>query len=416
MTIKKFEIFSYSFIAMPIAFASVPIYIFLPDYYYTSYGVDLTALSIILFSLRILDAIFDPIIGWYCDRFYKLNKVSFIIIIICFILGMYITCSPIFSNKVVNLFIGVFLATLAFSYTTIFIYTRGALWLDNDESRSLVISVREVFNIIGVLIASILPFVFLLYFPQKQSYLIYSVIAIFLIIVASIFFLNWLDKVNIDKKVTDHIKIYDYFKAFDKNSLFLFLAYSLSALGSAIPAVTLVFFSRYVLETTDFTGLYIFLYFLGAILFIPLVRKIAIKIGIIKTWSYALIFCVIVFIFAFFLKSGDIFYFSIISFLSGGGFASELILPNILLAKWIDNPKRRELGNGYYAILAFIGKFCFALATIIALPILNTQINSSSTSNLEVTIKIVYCVFPCIAKFSAAIVLLLWYKKAFKNL
>lgn len=398
MTIKKFEIFSYSFIAMPIAFASVPIYIFLPDYYYTSYSVDLILLSIILFSLRILDAIFDPIIGWYCDRFYKLNKVSFIIIIICFILGMYITCSPILSNKLVNLFIGVFLATLAFSYTTIFIYTRGALWLNSDENRSIVISVREVFNIVGVLIASILPFAFLLYFPQKQSYFIYSVIAIFLIIVASIFFLNWLDKVNIDKKVTDHIKIYDYFKAFDKNSFFLFLAYSLSALGSAIPAVTLVFFSRYVLETTDFTGLYIFLYFLGAILFIPLVRKIAIKIGIIKTWSYALIFCVIVFIFAFFLKSGDIFYFSIISFLSGGGFASELILPNILLAKWIDNPNRRELGNGYYAILAFIGKFCFALATIIALPILNTQINSSSTSNLEVTIKIVYCVL-CIVYF-----------------
>jgi Na+/melibiose symporter-like transporter len=409
MKINNFNIFNYSFIALPIAFASVPIYIFLPDYYHNSFGVNLTILSIVLFGLRILDAVLDPVIGWYCDRFQHLEKVSFIVVVVLFILGVSITCTPIFSNIIFNLFIGILLATIAFSYLTIFVATKGALWLKSDDEKSTVISVREVFNIIGVLIASVLPFILLVYFSQEMSYKIYSVVASILIIIASLFFLKWLKISSTITKSSQAFKLSNYISAFNKDGIYLFLAYILSALGSAIPAVTLVFFSRYILGTPEYTGIYIFIYFLGAILFIPIIKKLAMRVGIIKTWGYALIFCVIVFAFALFLNKGDVIGFSVISFLAGAGFASELILPSILLAKWIDCDKRRNLGNSYYAILAFMGKFCFALATIIALPILNSQLNSSG-DNLEITLKFIYCIMPCLAKSAAAIVILIWYK------
>ncbi|QLE78309.1 MFS transporter [Francisella sp. Scap27] len=404
------HIFNYSFIAMPIAFASVPIYIFLPDYYHQSFGVNLTLLSVVLFSLRILDALLDPFIGWYCDKFQSYEKVSFVVIILAFIIGVTITCSPIFSNKLINLFIGIFLATISFSYLTIFVATKGALWLKSDDDKSTIISVRETFNITGVLIASVLPFILLIFFSQKTSYLIYSIVASILIILASIFFIKWLNTTKVANKNIHAFKISSYIKAFDRDGVFLFIAYIMSALGSAIPAVTLVFFSRYILDTAELTGLYIFVYFLGAILFIPFIKKLAMKIGIIKTWGLALIFCVLVFAFALLLGKGDTVGFSVISFLAGAGFASELILPSILLAKWIDCKERKNLGNGYYAILAFLGKFCFALATIIALPLLNSQLNNSD-NHLEIILKIIYCLFPCIAKLSAAVVLFIWYRK-----
>ena len=412
MKISKINIFNYSFIAMPIAFASVPIYIFLPDYYHTSFGVDLTVISIILFGLRILDAVLDPLIGWYCDRFEHIEKASFIIIIVLFILGITITCTPIFSNKLFNLALGIFLVTIAFSYLTIFVATKGALWLKTDAEKSTVISVREVFNIVGVLIASVLPFILLVFFSQQTSYTIYSIISSVLIIIAGTLFLKWLSlsSENISKE-NHSFKFIEYFKSFNRDGVFLFIAYLLSALGTAIPAVTLVFFSRYILETPDYTGLYIFVYFLGAILFIPIIKKFAMRIGIIKTWGYALIFCVVIFTFALLLGKDDVLGFSVISFLAGAGFASDLILPSILLAKWIDCDKRKSLGNGYYAILAFLGKFCFALATIIALPILNHQLNSVN-GNVDLTLKIIYCMFPCIAKLAAAMVILVWYKKS----
>ena len=412
MKTSKINIFNYSFIAIPIAFASIPIYIFLPDYYHTNFGVNLTILSVVLFGLRILDAVLDSLLGWYCDRFEHFQKASFIGIVVLFILGITITCTPILSNKLLNLAIGIFLVTIAFSYLTIFVSTKGALWLKTDVDKSTVISVREIFSIIGVLIASVLPFILLVFFSQQTSYTIYSIIASMLIIIAGIQFLKWLSLSSKNLPKENHsFKFSEYFQSFNRDGVFLFIAYLFSAVGTAIPAVTLVFFSRYILETPDYTGLYIFIYSLGAILFIPFIKKLAIKIGIMKAWSYALIFCVVIFMFALLLGKNDILGFSVISFLAGAGFASDLILPSVLLAKWIDCDNRRKLGNGYYAILAFLGKFCFALATIIALPLLNHQLNSPN-GNINLTLQIIYCIFPCTAKLAAAIVLFIWYKKS----
>ena len=87
MSIKKADIFNYAFIALPVAFASIPIYIFLPDYYHTNYGINLALLSIVLFVLRAIDAILDPLIGWYCDRFHYLSKISLVIVIFIFIIN-----------------------------------------------------------------------------------------------------------------------------------------------------------------------------------------------------------------------------------------------------------------------------------------------------------------------------------------
>lgn len=417
MSLKKKDIFNYSFIAMPVAFASIPIYIFLPDYYHTSYAINLTILSIVLFLLRCLDAILDPFIGWYCDRFHKLSKISLIVVILAFILGVYIMCVPIFSNIILNLIIGILLSTFAFSYITIFTITKGALWQKDDNSKSTIIGAREISNIIGVLVASILLSVFLIYFTSKQGYFLYAIISIILIIISSIFFFKWLDKVNLsnnNSKTIYSFNIRNYIDHFDKEGIFLFIAYTISAIGSSLPAVTLVFFSKYVLNTPDLTGIYIFVYFLGAIVFIPIIKKIAIKFGILKTWAIVLILYSFIFSFVIFLSSGNFIAFTIICLFAGAGLGAELILPSILLAKWIDSyPERRELGNGYYAILAFIGKFSFAIATIISFPLISY---SSHTINLEMALRLVYCILPCLAKFLAALIILIWYKSIFNDL
>ena len=149
----------YSLMIFPVAFAGIPIYIFLPDYYHNYFGLSLTVLSITLFVLRVLDALIDPFIGWYCDRFPRQHKKSFIVIVALFILGFYILCNPMIGSRLINLLIGVLLSTLAYSYLTIFINTQGALWKKGQKEKADIISLRELFNIIGVLVASILPFI-----------------------------------------------------------------------------------------------------------------------------------------------------------------------------------------------------------------------------------------------------------------
>ncbi|MED7788526.1 MFS transporter [Francisella sp. 19X1-34] len=413
MELKKKDIFNYSFIALPVAFASIPIYIFLPDYYHTNYAINLTLLSIVLFMLRCLDAVLDPFIGWYCDRFHKLSKISLVIVILAFIIGVYIMCVPIFSNKILNLSIGIFLSTFAFSYITIFSITKGALWLKDDNGKSIIIGAREISNIIGVLTASVLLSIFLIYLPSRQGYFLYAIVSIILIMIASIFFFKWLDKASLTDNNTQKIysfNIKNYINHFDKQGVLLFIVYTISAVGSTLPAVTLVFFSKYVLDTPNFTGVYLFTYFLGAIIFIPIIKKLALKFGILKVWAIVLILYALVFSFVFLLSAGQFIAFTLICLFAGAGLAAELILPSILLAKWIDSyPERRELGNGYYAILAFIGKLSFAIATIITFPI----ISYSTPENLDTILRLIYCILPCLAKVLAALIILIFYKKVF---
>lgn len=81
-----------------------------------------------------------------------------------------------------------------------------------------------------------------------------------------------------------------------------------------------------------------------------------------------------------------------------------------MLAKWIDShPERRKLGNGYYAILAFITKFSYAIATLITFPLIEVP-SFSTPKNIEITLRVVYCVLPCAFKIIAALIIFVWYK------
>nr|WP_234387610.1 MFS transporter [Francisella orientalis] len=195
-----------------------------------------------------------------------------------------------------------FLSTLAFSYITIFSTNKGALWLRDDNSKLVIISSREIFNILGVLVAPVLLSIFLAIMPHQNGYFLYAIVAIILIVISSIFFLKWINKVNLEDKskhVIYSFNIKNYINHLDRDGIFLFVGYTVSAIGSTLPAVTIIFFSKYILKTPDLTGLYIFAYFLGVIVFIPIIKKISLRFGIIKTWGYALLFYVSIFSFVF---------------------------------------------------------------------------------------------------------------------
>ena len=55
---------SFAFFGGFLAAAGLPIYIFAPTFYAENYGVGLTAIAAVLFWLRLIDAIQDPLFGW----------------------------------------------------------------------------------------------------------------------------------------------------------------------------------------------------------------------------------------------------------------------------------------------------------------------------------------------------------------
>ena len=68
--ISTYSILKYSFIAFPLAFAGIPIYLHAPDYYATNAGIKIEVIGFALLFLRLADAFLDPLIGSLSDRFF----------------------------------------------------------------------------------------------------------------------------------------------------------------------------------------------------------------------------------------------------------------------------------------------------------------------------------------------------------
>ena len=60
-TLRSRELWQYSALAMPVAFAGFPLYVLAPDYYATTHGVSLSLLGLLLLGLRLFDAIQYPL-------------------------------------------------------------------------------------------------------------------------------------------------------------------------------------------------------------------------------------------------------------------------------------------------------------------------------------------------------------------
>ena len=54
---------AYALFAALLACAGLPIYVHAPKFYVDEYGVSLTALGAVLFGLRLLDVVQDPLLG-----------------------------------------------------------------------------------------------------------------------------------------------------------------------------------------------------------------------------------------------------------------------------------------------------------------------------------------------------------------
>ena len=67
--VNLLNLFGYSILAFPIAFAGIPIYIHAPDFYSATLGVSLATLGVTLLVLRIIDALQDPLIGYLSDKY-----------------------------------------------------------------------------------------------------------------------------------------------------------------------------------------------------------------------------------------------------------------------------------------------------------------------------------------------------------
>ena len=364
------SVFTYGVLAFPLAFAGIPIYLHAPDFYADEFGASLATLGATLLLLRIVDAVQDPLIGRYSDRFNE-RRLAIIFIGVCLLAtGFWMIFHPLTSMLVLWFAISVFVCTTGFSIVSINFQALGGLWHADKDERTKITSWREGIGLVGLLAAAIAPTLLGITEDAKATFHGLSIIYIPILAASAWLFFRWAANAEFDAPF-DKNRPNGWLSIFDSRwRKHFFGIYFLNSLGSAIPAVMVIFFVRDRLQAETELGIFLLLYFLSGALFMPLWQHLSRVVGKYRCWMFSILLAVVSFCTVFMLGPGDREVYALICILSGAALGADLALPPSLLADHIVSESDQAVASGYFSIMTFLSKTALALATGITLPVL----------------------------------------------
>ncbi|MDC3090910.1 MFS transporter [Rickettsiales bacterium] len=370
--------------AFSFAIPTFPVMILLPQIYVTDYNLAFATIGSVLFLAKIIDMFSDPLMGWVCDKNF-LSKKSWIVIG-TFISGIafYKLILPDVIPDAIYLF--VWISLLYFGYTVFQVsYLSIGYDLEIDyEKRSKLSAGREFFVILGLLSSVSLPVLFKDITIASELFLLY--LALFSGSITIPMFLMFIRETK--GETSKDLKFNNLLVELRENeSLFkLLIPWFLNCLANAFPMLLFVFFVTSILNgTEEEKELILFLYFLSALLgmafWVLLIKYIEKK----DIWRLSMTISSLVFVFVFFLETGNIIYFLIISCLTGFCLGADLAIPPSMLSDVTDYHKKKfksDISGLLFSMLILINKLTFALATLVAFSILDYfDYNAEKTSS-----------------------------------
>ena len=405
-------------LALPLAFAGLPLYLYVPDFYISN-GLSMTIVGIVLLAIRAFDSIQDPFIGYLSDKFQKMR--CHIIFLSSFVLGLGIILlytPPHQDYQLLWFIITLTISTLAFSTISINLSAFGSLWSKISHEKTRIVATKELFGIIGLLLAILSPQILNLFMSQEASFKIYALSFFIVTMICSFLFYKWQKKINPTALLfseTQEIPLIDKTKLSQISKLYpVLLCYGLSTLSSSIPGVLVIYYVRDCLQLTSHLGLFLSLYFITALLAIPLWRILSEKFGKIFSWILAMLIASLSFVWAYRLGVGDGLSFSVICSITGLSLGGELIIPPSLLSDMIDHHKLQHQTSFVFSIMHFLSKLSLALASGMALIILGEKgyaVGQEQNHSVIHILALLYALLPSLIKGLTAFLIYYLFKR-----
>lgn len=414
-TLKNKTVFYYGIIGIPIAFLGFPLYIYLPTFYVETIGLNIASVGIILFIARLIDMFADPFIGQLsnkcCSRYKLIGIGTFSVLI-----GIFFLIKPFYFTPL-WLFIFSIITYISYSLILIPYLTLNAELSNNSYDNTKLSFSREIFIILGVLVAIIVPYLFdVSQNPQKSlEILLYILLFIFPLFVI-ISKLNIIEpKKVIEKNNKKFLKSLKFFFKTFPNQKRIFLAFLINNIANALPATLFLIFVKYILNLEDKTGLFLLIYFFSAVITFPFWLKISKTLGKKKSWILSMIISSFAFAFVVMLQENDFLGFSLICIFTGMCLGADMAIPSSIQSDI--SQKSSSTGNNISAILfgfwAMITKF--ALAFSVAISFVCLDISNYTTNNVDqttsYTIVFLYSILPILLKCLAIFILLKYNEK-----
>ena len=151
---------AYGLPGLPLAVVGLPLFIYLPTFYAETIGIDLATIGLILLLVRLCDVMTDPLVGVLSDRTrgrFGRRRPWILASLPVLCLSIYFLFVPPESAGVTHLLIWSLLLYLGWTMIQLPYAAWGAELSSDYHDRSRVTGVREVFVIIGTLIAASVP-------------------------------------------------------------------------------------------------------------------------------------------------------------------------------------------------------------------------------------------------------------------
>lgn len=389
---------AYAVFAAVLAAAGLPIYIHAPKVYVDEYGVSLAVLGTVLFGLRLLDVVQDPLLGKLAVAVRDFRAVAVAValsIMGAAMLGLFAVVPPV--NPVVWFAVMLTLVFSAFSFLTINFYARGvqkAQTLGGDAGYLRVARWRETGALLGVCVASVLPSVFMaIAWPEFVAYAVAFAIAC---LVAGVFMRReWQGAATPPSAGFGPVLR-------DAISRRLLLIALVNAAPVAVSSTLFLFFVESRLGAPGWEGPLLLLFFVAAAVAAPAWGALAERIGAKPALLAAMILAIAAFGCALFLGRGDTVWFAVICLASGAAVGADLTLLPAVFARRMETvaPNASE----GFALWGFVSKFTLAFAAIALLPILETSGFVSGRANSAEALTVLtmlYAGVPCVLKVIA---------------
>ncbi|TMM52329.1 MFS transporter [Sulfitobacter sabulilitoris] len=389
---------AYSLFAALLAAAGLPIYIHAPKFYVDEYGVSLAALGTVLFGLRLLDVVQDPLLGRLSEMFrdHRAGAVTLGCGVIALaMLGLF-AVPPLLPPLV---WFGVMLTLVfsAFSFLTINFYAQGVIKAGRlgGKGHLRLARWRETGALLGVCAASVAPVALgaVMGAPFAGFAAGFAVLA-----VAA----GWSMRAEWSSKGAPPSTGFATVLR-DPLARRLLIIALLNAAPVAVSSTIFLFFVESRLEAPGYEGPLLLVFFLSAALAAPAWGALAERAGAKRVLISAMALAIVAFGFTLLLGPGDWLAFGVICVASGAALGADLTLLPAIFATRMEtiSPSAAE-GFGLWS---FVSKLTLALAAVTLLPALEQAgFESGAADNPQQALwllTLLYAALPCVLKLAA---------------
>lgn len=397
--IDRINLLRYAFMAWPLAFMGLPLYIYVPDFYMRSQHLSFGMIALILFSVRGLDAFIDPFLGMLSDRLSKrrlsvITAGSFILIA-----GVNALMNPPAHYTAAWFAVSLAAATFSFSLLTINLQSLGSLWSTDEQDRVRINIWREGFGIVGLVTGAIIPSLLMARYPADHSLSLFGIFQSVMLMLGLVGLCAWSRAADMPLVQSGNQKPAWRWSSFQNGYARFFITYGLSMLASAIPAVLVLSFIRgYVSDTSAWAGIFLFIYFISALIALPVWQRLSHSFGKFNLWLCAMALATGSLSLCLLMPKGDTTFYAIICFLSGIALSAELALPPGILSDMLHHGSDQERTSTYFSIMVFITKATLALGSAFIFLVLDINDLQPTSSIPPSLLVFLYAGLPCLIK------------------